>query len=253
MKQQQQVKWILQLFRTRRAVCLSYCISVLIESEPEISPFILHLPHVRLQCVFFTGQCTNLFQSIAKVNMNSITFCSVEFYLILYFYCRILDLLFSIIRKSCLQHVQQWRVLVWFEFKAHSSADLQVENNSHQINGSQKCSDTWPLQNESYTSYLLVCSNLMNKNYFSWPAASDDLWFHGYWWFWGRAGVPWNVLPLVHMFWPQVEAQHSYWESWRVYAGFSTWHPIHRRLPQHPNSWKDLWVKWRGVRTVKPC
>lgn len=92
---------ILELFRTWKAVYLSYCISVLIESESEISPFILHLPHVGLQCIFFTGQCANLFQSIAKVNMNSITFCSVVLHLIPYFYW-ILDLLISKIRKSCL-------------------------------------------------------------------------------------------------------------------------------------------------------
>lgn len=59
-----------------KAVSQPYCISVLDESEVEFSPFILHLLHIFLQCVFFTGQCTNLFQSIAKVNMNYISFCS---------------------------------------------------------------------------------------------------------------------------------------------------------------------------------
>lgn len=55
------------------AVHLSHRVSVLGEGELEISPFLHHLVHVLLQGVFFTGQGSNLFQSIAKVNMNSIT------------------------------------------------------------------------------------------------------------------------------------------------------------------------------------
>lgn len=58
------------------AVHLSHRVSVLGEGEMEISPFLHHLVHVLLQGVFFTGQGSNLFQSIAKVNMNSITFSS---------------------------------------------------------------------------------------------------------------------------------------------------------------------------------
>lgn len=227
----------LELLRTWKAVCVcvTYGVSVLIEGEAEISPFILHLPHVGLQRVFFAGQCANLFQSIAKEKLwipsPSVQWCLD---LILYFYCRSLDLLVSKIRKSCLQHIKQWRGRGRFDFSAHNSADLQVENT---------ISDKWATE-------VLVRSNLMRKNYFGSPAASGDLWFHGCWWFWGRGGAPWIVLPFVRKFWPQSEAQEGCWKPWRAYAGFSTCRLIHQRLPQLPNPWKDLWVKWWGGKIV---
>lgn len=52
---------------------LSYRVSVLSEIEAEISPFLHHLVHVPLQRVFFTGQSSNLFQSIAKLNKSFTT------------------------------------------------------------------------------------------------------------------------------------------------------------------------------------
>lgn len=55
------------------SMCFSYCISVLSEREPELSPFILHFLHGFFQWVLFTGRSSNLFQPRVKVKKKSIT------------------------------------------------------------------------------------------------------------------------------------------------------------------------------------
>lgn len=59
------------------AMRLPYRVSVLSESEAEISPFLHHLVQVLLQRVFFTGHSSNLFQSIAKLNKSFSTMSCV--------------------------------------------------------------------------------------------------------------------------------------------------------------------------------
>lgn len=53
-------------------LCLSYCVSVLSENESELSPFTFHFTQGVFQWVLFTGQSSNLFQPIVKLEIKSI-------------------------------------------------------------------------------------------------------------------------------------------------------------------------------------